>query len=213
VAPGTGHPVAQPPDSARAARQPRLLDRHPGAGRPHPEARPLDGRHHPRGNPHYWIPPENAVRIARELANRLKQIDPPGAGAYEAGLARFRDEVSRRLPGWRQKAAPLKGLKVVTYHKSWSYVSAWLGLVEMGYVEPKPGVPPSPQHLANLIAYMKREGVTKVLMEMFYPRNMPDAVARNAGARLLVLPADVGAFPAITDYYKLVDALLDLLLK
>jgi zinc/manganese transport system substrate-binding protein len=168
---------------------------------------------HPRGNPHYWIPPDNAVRIAQEIANRLKQIDPAGAGAYDLGLRRFRDEVSRRAPGWRDRAAPLRGQKVVTYHKSWSYVSAWLGLVEVGYIEPKPGVPPSPQHLANLIAYMKREGVRKILVEMFYPRRTADMVARNAGAKLLSMPSDVGAFPQITDYFKLVDAVLDLLTR
>jgi zinc/manganese transport system substrate-binding protein len=168
---------------------------------------------HPRGNPHYWIPPENGLRIAQELAARLKQIDPAGAAAYDAGLTRFRQELARRTSGWRDKAAPLRGQKVVTYHKSWGYVSAWLGLVEVGYIEPKPGVPPSPQHLANLIAYMKREGVGKVLVEMFYPRRTADMVAARAGSKLLSMPSDVGAFAHITDYFKLVDAVIDLLVR
>jgi zinc/manganese transport system substrate-binding protein len=168
---------------------------------------------HPRGNPHYWIPPDNALQLAQEFASRLTRIDPQGAAAYASGLARFRGEINRRAAQWRDQAAPLRGQKVVTYHKSWSYVSAWLGLIEIGYVEPKPGVPPSPRHIANLIAYMKREGAKRVLLEMFYPRRTADMVAHQAEAKLLVMPSDVGAFPQITDYFKLVDAILEMLLR
>jgi zinc/manganese transport system substrate-binding protein len=168
---------------------------------------------HPRGNPHYWIPPENALRIAQELASRLAAIDPNGGGVYQQNLKQFREAVGRRLDGWNAKARKVRGQKVVTYHKSWTYLSSWVGLQEVGYVEPKPGVPPSPQHLANLIALMKREGVKLVLVEMFYSRRTADLVASKAGARLLSMPADVGAFPHVTDYFKLVDAVLDTLTK
>ncbi|MBI5478603.1 MAG: zinc ABC transporter substrate-binding protein, partial [Deltaproteobacteria bacterium] len=168
---------------------------------------------HPRGNPHYWIPPANALRIADELARRLAVVDPAGAGAYQANLKKFREEIGRRLGGWTAKAGKVRGQKIVTYHKSWTYLSSWVGLHEVGYVEPKPGVPPSPQHLANLIALMKREGVRLVLVEMFYSRRTADLVASKAGARLLSMPADVGAFPYVTDYFKLVDAVLDTLTR
>jgi zinc/manganese transport system substrate-binding protein len=168
---------------------------------------------HPRGNPHYWIPPDNALRIAEELARRLAVIDPSGAGVYQQNLKQFRTAVGQRLDGWNARARKVRGQKVVTYHKSWTYVSSWVGLQEVGYVEPKPGVPPSPQHLANLIALMRREGVKLVLVEMFYSRRTADLVASKAGARLLSMPADVGAFPHITDYFKLVDAVLDTLAK
>jgi zinc/manganese transport system substrate-binding protein len=168
---------------------------------------------HPRGNPHYWIPPDNALRIAAELAARLKVLDPSGTPTYDARLKRFRAEVARRLPAWLEKTAPLRGQKIVTYHKSWTYLSAWLGMVEVGYLEPKPGVPPSPRHLASLIALMKRERITRLLMEMFYPRRTAEMVASRAGARLLVMPSDVGAFPYITDYFKLVDAAIDMLVR
>jgi zinc/manganese transport system substrate-binding protein len=168
---------------------------------------------HPRGNPHYWIPPDNALRIAQELATRLGAIDPHGAGVYQANLKQLREAVARRLPGWNELAKKVRGQKVVTYHKSWTYVSSWLGLQEVGYVEPKPGVPPSPQHLANLIALMKREGVRLVVVEMFYSRRTADLVASKAGARLLAMPSDVGAYPYITDWFKLVDAVLATLTK
>ena len=168
---------------------------------------------HPRGNPHYWIPPDNALRIAQELASRLGAIDPNGAGVYHANLKQFREAVGRRLPGWNELAKKVRGQKIVTYHKSWTYVSSWLGLQEVGYVEPKPGVPPSPQHLANLIVLMRREGVRLVLVEMFYSRRTAELVASKAGARLLAMPSDVGAYPHITDWFKLVDAVLQTLTR
>jgi zinc/manganese transport system substrate-binding protein len=166
---------------------------------------------HPRGNPHYWIPPDNALRVAQEIARRLATIDPNGAGAYRENLRKFREAVAGRVDGWNARARKVRGQKVVTYHKSWTYLSSWIGLQEVGYVEPKPGVPPSPQHLANLIALMKREGVKLVLVEMFYSRRTADLVANKAGARLLAMPSDVGAFPHITDYFRLVDAVLQTL--
>jgi zinc/manganese transport system substrate-binding protein len=164
---------------------------------------------HPLGNPHYWVPPDNARIIAHEIAERLKAIDGAGSAVYEANLKKLEDELARRKVEWEKRAAPIKGMKVVTYHKSWSYVSKWLGLVEIGYVEPKPGIPAPPSHIAALIALMRREGAQVILMESFYPRNTVDLVAQKAGARTLVMPSDVGATPDIKDYFGLVDAVLN----
>jgi zinc/manganese transport system substrate-binding protein len=166
---------------------------------------------HPQGNPHYWIPPDNAVIIAREIAERLEQIDGGGAATYRANLKKFEDAVAKKRGEWEKKAAPVRGTKVVTYHKSWSYVSKWLGLVEVGYVEPKPGIPAPPSHIAALIGLMRREGVKEILMESFYPRNTVQLIASKAGARMLVLPSDVGATPEIKDYFALVDAVINML--
>ena len=163
---------------------------------------------HPQGNPHYWIAPANAVIVAREIAERLAALDPAGSPTFDANLARFVGEVARRRVQWEQRAAGLRGIMVVTYHRSWSYVSAWLGLREVGYVEPKPGIPAPPSHIAQLIGLMRREGVKVILMESFYPRNTVDLVAEKAGARTLVMPSDVGAAPEITGYFELVDAVI-----
>ncbi|MDB4967553.1 MAG: hypothetical protein JWN44_3242 [Myxococcales bacterium] len=163
---------------------------------------------HAAGNPHYWIPPENALVIAREIADRLKAIDGAGTEVYTANLKRFEDELAHRRGEWEKRAASVKGVKVVTYHKSWSYVSKWLGLVEIGYVEPKPGIPAPPSHIASLIGFMRREGAKLILMESFYPRNTVDLVAQKAGAKTLVMPSDVGATSDIKDYFGLVDAVI-----
>jgi len=164
---------------------------------------------HPQGNPHYWIPPENALIVAREIAERLEQIDGGGAATYRANLKKLEDEVAKRRAEWEKRAAPVKGMKIVTYHKSWSYVSKWLGLQEVGYVEPKPGIPAPPSHIAALIGVMKREGVKVILMESFYPRNTVDLVGQKAGAKTLVMPSDMNATPEIKDYFALVDAVVN----
>ena len=163
---------------------------------------------HPLGNPHYWIPPKNALGIARLLANRLTQLDPAGADYYRARLADFEKRLAAKTAEWQKRAAPLRGTKIVSYHKSWSYVAGWLGLQEIGYVEPKPGVPPSTQHTADLIALMRKDGAKLLLEESFYPRNLAQLVAEKGGARLAILPSDVGAEPHIKTYFDLVDAVL-----
>jgi zinc/manganese transport system substrate-binding protein len=164
---------------------------------------------HPQGNPHYWIPPDNALIVAREIAARLEQIDGGGTATYRANLKKLEDDVAGRKAEWEKRAATVRGMKIVTYHKSWSYVSKWLGLQEIGYVEPKPGIPAPPSHIAALIGVMRREGVKVILMESFYPRNTVDLVGQKAGAKTLVMPSDVGATAEIKDYFALVDAVVN----
>ena len=163
---------------------------------------------HPKGNPHYWVPPEDALIVAHEIATRLGELDPAHTAEYQANYARFRGEIEKRKSGWQKQAAPLAGLKVVTYHKSWSYLSKWLGLVEIGYVEPKPGIPPPLSHVAQLVGQMKAQGAREVIVESFYSRKTAEEVARLSGARLAVLPSDVGARPEVKNYFALVDAVL-----
>jgi zinc/manganese transport system substrate-binding protein len=163
---------------------------------------------HPLGNPHYWIPPASARAIARLLAQRLTALDAGGAASYQAGLAGFERQLDAKQKGWEQAAAPLRGVHVVTYHKSWSYVARWLGLQEVGYVEPKPGIPPTTSHTAQLIELMKKSNVRLVIVESFYPSALAKFVADNGHARLASAPSDVGATPAIKSYFDLVDAVI-----
>jgi zinc/manganese transport system substrate-binding protein len=164
---------------------------------------------HARGNPHYWLPPVNALKVAKEIAVRLAELDPTHAADYHKNLQALGATFKGRAGGWARKAGALRGMKVVTYHKSWTYLSAWLGLREVGYVENKPGIPPDPKHLAQLILRMKAEAVRAVLIESFYNRDIAGQVADGGGAKLLVLPSDVGATTGIRSYVDLVDAVLD----
>ena len=102
----------------------------------------------------------------------------------------------------------MAGLKIVTYHKSWTYVSKWLKLNEVGYVEIKPGIPPSPDHLLRLISLMKAEKARALLMEDYYNRGVAEEVASKTGAKLIPMSSDIGARPEIKTYFDLVDAVL-----
>lgn len=168
---------------------------------------------HPLGNPHYWIPPKNARGIARLLAQRFAEIDAPGTAAYQAALAAFERRLDAKEKAWAKTAAPLRGIKIVTYHKSWSYLAGWLGMQEVGYIESKPGIPPTASHTGQLINLMLKSNVKLVIVESFYPSNLARFVAENGHARLVVAPSDVGATSAIKSYFDLVDAVIQALLQ
>ena len=163
---------------------------------------------HPMGNPHYWLVPVNAVRIAKGITARLAQLRPADRAFFEARFAQFLAELKAKAPQWEAAAKPLAGLKVVTYHRSFAYVSRWLKLEEVGTIENRPGIPPSPDHLAQLIVMMRASGVKLVLVEDFYNRSIADNVASKAGAVVVAAPSNVGARPAIKSYFELVDAML-----
>ncbi|HLK91022.1 MAG TPA: metal ABC transporter substrate-binding protein [Polyangia bacterium] len=163
---------------------------------------------HPLGNPHYWIPPRNARGIARVLAQHFTELDAAGGAAYQANLASFERRLDGKEKDWEKAAAPLAGMNVVTYHKSWSYVAEWLKMREVGYIEPKPGIPPTANHTAQLIELMRKSNVKLVIVESFYPSSLAKFVAENGHARLVSAPSDVGAAPAIKTYFDLVDAVI-----
>jgi zinc/manganese transport system substrate-binding protein len=163
---------------------------------------------HPQGNPHYWLPPSNARLLAKEIAARLGQIDPAGKPAYDKNLAAFMARVDAKEKEWAPMVAKVKGAKIVTYHKSWSYVSHWLQMEEIGYVEPKPGIPPDPNHLVQIIQLMRAEKTQMLLVEDFYNKNTAQLVADKAGAKLLTLPTDVGATPEIKNWFDLAETVL-----
>lgn len=169
-----------------------------------------EGDVHPLGNPHYHLPPEHALAVAHAIADRLASIDPEHAKAYADRFAAFRSKLEEHRKAWQEKAKPLAGVKVVTYHKSWSYFDDWLGLKELGYVEPKPGIPPDPQHLAQLVREAQAQGAKLLIVESYYPRATAARVAEMAGMRLVVLSSDVVTGQT---YFTLIDSLLAELVK
>jgi zinc/manganese transport system substrate-binding protein len=166
---------------------------------------------HPLGNPHYWLDPENGRRMARNLAQRLAVLDPPRADSYRANLADFERRLDQAIPRWLEKARAFSGVKVVTYHNSWPNFVRRFGLIVVGYVEPRPGIPPSPSHTLELINTIKSQGAKGILVEPYFDLKTPEAVARASGAQVLVLCPSVGGVKQATDYFKLFDYNLDLL--
>ena len=160
------------------------------------------------GNPFYWLTPVNAKQIARSIVERLVQIDPEGHRAYQQRLNEFVRRVDAREQQWQASIRALHGTRIATYRKTWSYLSNWLGLEEVGYVEPKPGIPPDAGDLAHLVGVMKAEGARLLLVETYFNSAAASRVAAGAHAKLLQLPADVGGTDEATDWASLIDVIL-----
>jgi len=167
---------------------------------------------HPAGNPHIHLDPRNIARVAEVLRDRLILLDPANAEAYKTRSGAFLVRWREAIPRWEAKAAPLRGLTMVVYHKNMSYLSAWLGLREVGSLEPKPGIPPTAAHLADLVARMQAEPA-KVIVYVAY--NNPQAAEFLSGRTRIpavMLPYTVGGSDAAKDLFGLFDDTLARLL-
>jgi ABC-type Zn uptake system ZnuABC Zn-binding protein ZnuA len=158
---------------------------------------------HPLGNPHYWLDPENGRRIAALFRQTFSQLDPENADTYAANEKAFTQRLDAAERSWQSALAKIKGKPVVAYHTSWRYFAEYTGMNIVGFMEPKPGVPPSPSHVAGLIQTMQRIGAKVIVMEPFYDRKMPNFVASKTGAKVLVLPPSVGGAKGLDDYITL----------
>ena len=167
---------------------------------------------HPEGNPHYWLDPENGVHIARAIAGRLSQLDAPNAAAYKQRADDFEKRLTAAVQKWKGQLAPYKGLQVITYHRSWTNFADAFGLDVIGFVEPKPGIPPTPQHTLDVINAMKAQKVKLILVEPYFDLKTPNSIAANTGGKVLVMTPSVGGVPAAGDYFKLFDYDVNLLL-
>jgi len=168
---------------------------------------------HPLGNPHYWLDPENGRRVAQAIQAKLSQLDPADSDYFAARYADFDRRLKAGEARWDAAMAPHKGLKIVTYHNSWPNFCERFGLQVVGYVEPRPGIPPSPSHIIELIQEMKRMGIKIVLVEPYFDLKTPNAVARETGAKIVVMPPSVGGEKEITDYIGLFDHDIKLLVE
>ena len=169
---------------------------------------------HPLGNPHYWLDPANAVRIAIQVAKKLEQIQPENTQYYEQRLNDFKRRLNEANQRWTAQLAPYKGAKIVTYHNSWPNFMRRYGINVVGYVEPKPGVPPSPSHTFDLIKMMKEQKVRAIVMEPYFDSKTPQSIAERTGAKLVVLyPSVGGAKSGTDDYFSLFDTNVANLIK
>jgi len=166
---------------------------------------------HSLGNPHFLIDPVNVKIIARNIADHFAQIDAKSAATYRANLAKFNARVDSKLAGWQSQLAPYRGAKIVTYHKDFVYLAARFGLSIVGELEPKPGISPSPAHLASLITKMKASNARVILVQPFQGRRTAETVARQSGAVVLDLPQQPGARPNTSTYFDMMDNLVNTL--
>jgi ABC-type Zn uptake system ZnuABC Zn-binding protein ZnuA len=166
---------------------------------------------HPLGNPHYWLDPDNGRKVAQAIQRKLTEVDREGAQAFAANYADFDKRLRAAETRWDAMMAPYKDLKVVTYHRSWANFADRFRLNVIGYVGPRPGIPPSPAHTLDLMQEMKRQNIKLILVEPYFDLKTPQAIARDTGAEIVLLMPSVGGVPQIKNYIDLFDYDLKLL--
>ena len=160
---------------------------------------------HPLGNPHYWLDPENGRRMAKAIEQKLAEMRPDDAAYFAQNYADFDSRVRAAEKRWEEKLAPYKGRKVVTYHRSWPNFCERFGLDVIDYVEPRPGIPPTPSHTLEVINNMKGQGIHLILVEPYFDLRTPNAIARAVGGEALVLLPSVGGVKEVNSYFELFD--------
>ena len=170
-----------------------------------------EGDVHPLGNPHFWLDPENGRLVARAVRDKLSQLHPADRGYFEQREGDFERRLTEGEQRWDTAMAPFKGTKLVTYHRSFPNFADRFGLDVVGYVEPRPGIPPSPSHTLDLINEIRRQNVKVILVEPYFDLKTPQAIGRQTGAQVLVMPPSVGGVKDVTDYVKLFDYDINLL--
>jgi zinc/manganese transport system substrate-binding protein len=163
---------------------------------------------HSLGNPHFMIDPVTVRIIARNIANHFAQIDPKSAATYNGNLARFNTKLDAKYADWQRQLAPYRGASIVTYHKDFVYLAQRFGLTVVDELEPKPGIAPSPAHLAQVIGKMKSTNAKVILVQPFQNRKTAETVARQTGATVLDVPQQPGAVPNTATYFDMMDNLV-----
>ncbi|MGD0229628.1 MAG: metal ABC transporter substrate-binding protein [Syntrophorhabdales bacterium] len=163
---------------------------------------------HPYGNPHYMLDPVLAKTVIGNIYHALVTFDPEHQAEYTRNRDAYLATLNARIAGWEKQAAPLKGLKFVSYHEHWPYFAERFGMVYFGTIELRPGIDPTPRHIEELIAAMKAEHVSIVVREPQFPEKVPKRVAEQTGATMITLPIMPGGVPHTETYIKMMDYII-----
>ena len=164
---------------------------------------------HTAGNTHIWLDPENAKAMARTIADGLKRVAPADAATFDQNRLRFENRLEAALRGWTQKLAPYRGTKIVTYHSDLPYFARRFGLVVATHVESKPGIPPSPAAVAELIRRIRTEKIALLTYANYYDERLPKRIGEEAGIPALSVPLSVGGVKGVDNYLALIDYLVN----
>src|SRR3954451_4244254 len=163
---------------------------------------------HALGNPHFVVDPIIAKTVAQHIAQAFSAVDAPNAAAYDANYKKFEATINAKLQEWGTAMLPFKGQSVVAYHDSWPYFAHRFGLDIDTFLEPKPGIPPSPSHLAEVIEKIKAQKIKAIIIEPFHDRKIAEKVASSTGAKVVEFAQYPGGLPNTETYVKLIDALV-----
>jgi zinc/manganese transport system substrate-binding protein len=167
---------------------------------------------HPQGNPHVQMDPHRVLAIAKALTARLVLLDPANAAVYQQRLADFSTRWNAAIKRWEAKAAPLEGRNLVVHHDSWIYLTQWLGMKQVGALEPKPGVPPTSAHLAALVATAKSSNALAIVRGAYQDPKASEWLSQRTGVPAVALPFTVGGDAASKDLFGMFDSTIDKLL-
>lgn len=218
VAVGLELEVGWLPSLVQGARNPAINPGRPGYFEAATAIRPIDvprggvdrsrGDIHPFGNPHFWLDPANAKLAIHAIAERMAQLDPDGATQFRANDRALEQRIDRAMPRWAQQMAPFRGTLIASYHATFNYFHQRFGLRPIGYLEDRPGIPPSPSHLVDLIRQMRDQHVDVIFHETYYDHSTSDMVAGRTNARVLMLPTSIGGAPGVTTYEQLISYII-----
>jgi zinc/manganese transport system substrate-binding protein len=170
-----------------------------------------EGDIHIFGNPHYWLDPLNGKVIARNIANGLERVDPANKATYESNLQTFYKTIDAKLKDWEAKMAPFKGTKIIAYHNEWVYFEKRFGLEIVDFMEPKPGIPPTPSQLVKVINEVKSNNIKAIISSPYFSTSSSDVVAKQTGVKVLTMATSTGAFPTVKNYFDVFDYDINLL--
>jgi zinc/manganese transport system substrate-binding protein len=161
------------------------------------------------GNPHYWLDPVNGIIMAETVMKGFIKVSPENEPVFRENYNAFVQALGEKIDEWDKKMEPLAGKPLVTYHNSWIYFAQRFRINIVGNVEPKPGLPPTPSHIAKLIEVMKAKDAKVIVVDTFFPMQGPRKVAEKTGAAVLVVPSSVGGKPNVKNYFDLFDAIIN----
>jgi zinc/manganese transport system substrate-binding protein len=168
---------------------------------------------HPYGNPHYWLDPENVKIMANEIYNALTDESPGDAAYFKNNLDNYISKLNGKIEGWKKEMEKLKGKPIITFHSSWIYFADRFGLKVVGHVEPKPGIPPTPSHNADLIQVIKSSGAKVILMENYYSDNAPNQISKITGVKVLKVPVAPFGVSNVNTYIQMMDYIINQLVE
>lgn len=174
---------------------------------------PSHGDIHLYGNPHYWLDPKNGKVIMQAIFEGLVKVSPEDYAYFENNMKTYSQKLDEKIKEWQTRAETLKGKQVIFFHNSWPYFNRRFGIEAANFIEPKPGIPPSPSHTARLIQQVKEQGIKVIAKEPFFDDRVPKMISRQTGAKLVVLPTSVGGVPEVKDYIGLFDYIIETLSK
>ena len=210
------------PGLLEAARNPKILENAPGYIDCSVYITPLDvptridralGEQHPMGNPHFNLDPVSGKAMARAIADGLTRNYPEYGATFKKNLTAYLATLDAAIARWQREAAPLRGVKLVSYHPTLMYFTERFGMEAAGIIELRAGVDPTPGHIVALEERMRREGVKLVVRERHYPAGLAETIAQRTGAKLVELPAMVGGVPEARDYVSFIDYNIRTMLK